>query len=312
MTNISKGWTPTRRSILKYGAGISAASILPTTRVSSATAIKKRAIPKSGEMLPIVGIGTSRVFDIGNDQAEWRERQGVLQNLFDGGGTVIDTAPSYQDAEEVIGKLLTRMKARERAFIATKVWADGLEEGREQIENSFKLLKTDKIDLFQVHNLSDTDTQLDTLSGLKKEGRIRYVGITHYLAGYNQELAAAMRKHNPDFVQLGYSLNQISTETDLLPIAKDLGIAVIVNRPYGRGSMFRQVRGRKLPNWAKEFDAKSWGQFFLKYILGHPTVTCVIPGTDKVKYMLDNLEAGRGRMPDPEMRKRMLSYWQDI
>ncbi len=153
---------------------------------------------------------------------------------------------------------------------------------------------------------------MDILRGLKKEGSIRYVGITHFRAGYNQELAAAIRKHNPDFVQLGYSLNQISTETDLLPIAKDLDIAVMVNRPYGRGSMFRKVRGRPLPDWAKEFDANSWSQFFLKYILGHPTVTCVIPGTDKVKYMLDNLGAGRGTMPDAAMRKRMLNYWQKL
>jgi aryl-alcohol dehydrogenase-like predicted oxidoreductase len=302
----------TRRTILKYGAGITVASALPSWPAIAATSILKRAIAKSGEMLPIIGIGTSRVFDVEDNTPEWRERKNVLQNLFDGGGTIIDTAPSYQDAENVIGKLLTQMKARNRAFIATKVWADGRQEGKEQIENSFKLLRTDKIDLFQVHNLSDTDTQMDILRGLKKEGRIRYVGITHYQAGYNAELAAAIRKHNPDFVQLGYSLNQISTETDLLPIAKDLGIAVMVNRPFGRGSMFRKVRGRPLPDWAKEFDAKSWGQFFLKYILGHPTVTCVIPGTDKVKYMLDNLGAGRGTLPDAAMRKRMLNYWQSL
>ncbi|NKB22289.1 MAG: aldo/keto reductase [Alphaproteobacteria bacterium] len=302
----------TRRTILKYGAGITVASALPSIPAFGASTILKRAIPNTGEMLPIVGIGTSRIFDVEDNTPEWQERRGVLQNLFDGGGTVVDTAPSYQDAENVIGKLLTQMGARNRAFVATKVWADGREEGREQIENSFKRLRTNKIDLFQVHNLSDTDTQMDILRGLKKEGHIRYVGITHFRAGYNRELAAALHRHKPDFVQLGYSLNQLSTETELLPIAKDLGIAVIVNRPYGRGSMFRNVRGRALPDWAQEFGANSWGQFFLKYILGHPTVTCVIPGTDKVKYMLDNLGAGRGALPDAAMRKRMVKYWESL
>jgi aryl-alcohol dehydrogenase-like predicted oxidoreductase len=304
--------TTTRRAILKYGAGISVASALPFWSATAATSILKRPIPRTGEMLPVVGIGTSRVFDVEDNTVEWRERRGVLQNLFDGGGTVVDTAPSYQDAENVIGKLLTQMGARNRAFVATKVWADGRDEGRQQIENSFKRLRTDKIDLFQIHNLSDTDTQISILRGLKKEGRIRYVGITHYREEYNAELAAALRKHKPDFVQLEYSLNQTTAESELLPIAKDLGIAVLVNRPFGRGHLFRKTGGRALPDWAKEIDAKSWGQVFLKFIISHPQVNCVIPGTDKVKYVTDNLGAGRGALPDAAMRKRMSKYWERL
>ena len=302
----------TRRTFLKYGAGISLASALPSWSALGATSILKRAIPRTGEMLPVVGIGTSRVFDVEENTADWRERRRVLQNLFDGGGTVVDTAPSYQDAENVIGKLLTQMSARKRAFVATKVWADGREEGRQQIEKSFKLLRTDKIDLFQVHNLSDTDTQMDILRGLKNDGRIRYVGITHYREEFNAELAAALRKHKPDFVQLEYSLNQTTAESELLPIAKDLGIAVLVNRPFGRGHLFRKTGGRALPDWANEIDAKSWGQVFLKFIISHPQVSCVIPGTDKIKYIKDNLGAGRGAMPDAAMRKRMIKFWESL
>ena len=304
---------PGRRQILRYGAALGAMSTLTPARSFAADVpLISRAIPRTGEMLPVVGIGTSRVFDIGNDRDAWRERQAVLRHLFDGGATLIDTAPSYQDAEDVIGQLLRTMGARNRAFLATKVFADGKSEGDKQIAASFRRLRTDRIDLFQVHNLSDTDTQIASLRALKDAGKVRYVGITHYRESYNEALAAALRKHKPDFVQLEYSLNQTSAEKILLPLAADLGIAVLVNRPFGRGQMFRRVRGRKLPSWAAEFGARSWGQFFLKFILSHPTVNCVIPGTDKVKYMLDNLGAGRGRLPDAALRKRMIRFWDAI
>ena len=304
---------PNRRKFLRYGAALGAAAgHAPAFSLAAAAPLIRRAIPRTGEMLPVVGIGTSRVFDIGNDRDAWRERRSVLQHLFDGGGTVIDTAPSYQDAEDVIGQLLRDMGARDRAFLATKVWADGKAEGDAQIAASFRRLRTDKIDLFQVHNLSDTDTQIASLRALKEAGKVRYVGITHYRESYNQALAAALRKHRPDFVQLEYSLNQTSAEQFLLPLAADLGIAVLVNRPFGRGHMFRRVRGRNLPSWAAEFGARSWGQFFLKFILSHPTVTCVIPGTDKVTYMIDNLGAGQGTLPDAALRKRMVKFWDSI
>jgi aryl-alcohol dehydrogenase-like predicted oxidoreductase len=305
--------SPDRRKILRYGAALGAtASFSPALSFAADAPLISRAIPRTGEMMPVVGIGTSRVFDIGSDRDEWRERQSVLQHLFDGGAKLIDTAPSYQEAEEVIGQLLQAMGARNRAFLATKVWADGKAEGDEQIAESFRRLRTDRIDLFQVHNLSDTDTQIASLRALKDAGKARYVGITHYRESYNEALAAALRRHKPDFVQLEYSLNQTSAEQTLLPLAADLGIAVLVNRPFGRGHMFRRVRGRKLPPWAAEFDAKSWAQFFLKFILSHPTVNCVIPGTDRVKYMVDNLGAGRGRLPNAEQRRRMVRFWASI
>jgi len=304
---------PNRREILRYGAALGATAILaPAPTFAADAPLIRRAIPGTGEMLPIVGIGTSRVFDIGNDRDAWRERRSVLQHLFDGGGTLIDTAPSYEDAENVIGQLLQTMGARDRAFLATKVWADGKSEGDEQIAASFRRLRTDRIDLFQVHNLSDTDTQMASLRALKEAGKVRYVGITHYQESYNEALAAALRKHKPDFVQLEYSLHQTSAERMLLPLAADLGIAVLVNRPFGRGQLFRHVRGRPLPPWAAEFGAESWGQFFLKFVLGHPTVTCVIPGTDKARYMIDNLGAGRGRLPDAGLRERMVRFWESI
>lgn len=302
-----------RRDLLRYGAAAGAmATLHPSLSVAAANTLIQRAIPKSGEKLPIVGIGTSRVFDIADDPQDWRERQAVLQSLFDGGGMLIDTAPSYQDAENVIGRLLQNMKARNRAFLATKVWADGKREGDEQIQESFRRLRTDKIDLLQVHNLSDTDIQIKSLRALKDAGKIRYVGITHYRESYNDALAAAMRRHKPDFVQFEYSLNQTSAEQQLLPLAADLGIAVLVNRPFGRGHLFRRVRGQDLPPWAAEFGATSWAQVFLKFILSHPAVTCVIPGTDKPKYMVDNLGAGRGALPDAAQRKRIMQYWETL
>lgn len=233
-----------RREVLRYGAALGASAVFaPAVSIATETPLIKRAIPRTGEMLPIVGVGTSRVFDIGNDRDEWRERQSILQHLLDGAGTLIDTAPSYQDAENVVGQLLRTMGARNRSFLATKVWANGKAEGDEQIANSFRRLRTDKIDLFQVHNLSDTDTQLASLRDLKAAGKVRYVGITHYLESYNESLAAALRKHKPDFVQFEYSLGQTSAEKYLLPLAADLGIAVLVNRPFGRGRPFRRVRG---------------------------------------------------------------------
>ena len=236
-----------RRQVLRYGAAIGVtANLAPALSHAAASPVIKRAIPGTKELLPAIGIGTSRVFDIGDDPDEWRERRDILQTLFDGGATVIDTAPSYQDAENVIGRLLQTMNARNRAFLATKVWAHGKSDGDRQIAASFRLLRTNTIDLFQVHNLSDTDTQMESLRALKAAGRVRYVGITHYRESYNDELAAALRKHKPDFVQFEYALGQTSAEQELLPLAADLGIAVLVNRPFARGSMFRRVRGQSL------------------------------------------------------------------
>ena len=304
---------PNRRQVLRYGAALTAtAACAPAFPAAASTPVIQRAIPKSGEKLPIVGVGTARVFDIGDDPAVWDQRQAVLQSLFDGGGRLVDTAPSYGEAERVVGELLSRMGARNRAFIATKVRTHGEEDGKAEIAESFRKLKTDKIDLIQVHNLRDTDTQLGTLRDLKAAGKIRYLGVTHFRPRANDDLAEVVKKEELDFVQFQYSLRERSAEEVLLPLARDRGIAVLVNLPFGRGRLFRAVKGRTLPGWAAEFGAATWAQFFLKYILSHPAVTCVIPGTDKPEYMVDNLNAGRGLLPDAAQRQRMTDYWKTL
>lgn len=304
---------PNRRQLLRYGAALGAtAALAPAFPAAANSPVIQRAIPKSGETLPIVGVGTARVFDIGDDPAVWRQRQAVLQSLFDGGGRLVDTAPSYGEAERVVGELLARMGARSRAFIATKVRTHGKEDGKAEIAESFRKLKTDKIDLIQVHNLRDTDTQLGTLREMKAAGKIRYLGVTHFRPRANDDLAEVMKREELDFVQFQYSLRERSAEEVLLPLARERGIAVLVNLPFGRGRLFRAVKGRTLPGWAAEFGAATWAQFFLKYILSNPAVTCVIPGTDKPEYMLDNLNAGRGLLPDTAQRNRMTALWKTL
>lgn len=304
---------PSRRKFLRYGSAMGAAAvIMPRLPLAADAPVIQRAIPKSGEKLPIVGVGTARVFDIDDDPAVWRQRQAVLQNLFDGGGKLVDTAPSYGEAERVVGELLSRMDARNRAFVATKVRTHGVEDGKAEIAESFRKLKTDKIDLIQVHNLRDTDTQLKTLRDMKAAGKIRYLGVTHFRPSANEDLAEVMKKEELDFVQFQYSLRERSAEKVLLPFARDRGIAVLVNLPFGRGRLFRAVKGRPLPGWAAEFGAKSWAQFFLKFILSHPAVTCVIPGTDKPQYMVDNLNAGRGVLPNAAQRMKMVDLWKSL
>lgn len=304
---------PSRRDFLRYGGALGAtATFAPSFAGAAALPVIQRAIPKTGEKLPIVGVGTARVFDIDDDPAVWRQRQAVLQSLFDGGGRLVDTAPSYGEAERVVGELLSKMDARDRAFVATKVRTHGREEGKAEIAELFRKLKTDKIDLIQVHNLRDTDTQLKTLRDMKAAGKIRYLGVTHFRPSANDDLAEVMKKEELDFVQFQYSLRERSAENVLLPLARDRGIAVLVNLPFGRGRLFRAVKGRALPGWAAEFDATSWAQVFLKYILSNPAVTCVIPGTDKPEYMVDNLNAGRGMLPDAAQRKRMTEFWKTL
>ena len=306
-----------RRSALRLGAGLSAgfglaASWTPLAAIAAEGPVITRPIPKSSERIPIVGVGTARVFDIDPNGTQMAEREQVLKELFSGGGKLIDTAPSYGQAESVVGTLLTRMKARDKTFLATKVRTTGREDGLAEINESFKRLQTDKMDLIMVHNLRDTETQLATLREMKSAGRIRYLGVTHFRPGSNDDLVDVINRHELDFVQFQYSLAERSPEERLLKAAADRGTAVMINLPYGRGRLFRAVKGKTLPGWAAEFDAKSWGQFFLKYILSHPAVTCVIPGTDKPRYMIDNLGAGRGRLPDATQRERMVAYWKSL
>ncbi len=305
----------TRSDFLKTIGGAGAAAALTSASPAlAAKPVQKRPIPSTGEKLPIIGLGTSRVFDVDKSPEERAPRKQVLRTLIGGGASIIDTAPSYGEAEEVVGDLVHELGIRNKVFIATKVRQDGKEDGLAEIKNSFKVLRTDKIDLLQIHNLVDWKTQLKTLRDLKDKGKVRYIGITHYLSHAYDELADAIAKEKFDFVQLGYSLSDVGAETRILKVAADRGTAVMVNRTFGprRGSQFRKVRGMKLPSWAKDFDCDSWGQFFLKYVLSHPSVTCVIPGTKKSKHMRDNLNAARGRMPDAAQRKQMLKFWDSL
>jgi len=236
----------------------------------------------------------------------------VLRTLFDCGGSVIDSSPMYGRAQRVVGDLLTELDAQRRAFVATKVWTEGSAGGVLQMTHSMGLLRVARVDLMQVHNLLDWRTQMATLSEWKRNGRIRYLGVTHYTCAAFDSLARIVETERPDFVQFPYSIAMRAAEIRLLPLCAERGVAVLVNRPYEGGGLFRTVCRRKLPEWAAEFDAASWGQFFLKYILGQPAVTCVIPGTAKAAHMRDNAAAATGRLPDAHARRRMIALVGDL
>ena len=270
-----------------------------------------RPIPSSGEALPVVGVGTWQTFDVGAGARARAPLRTLLTEMFAAGGTVIDSSPMYGRSEAVTGELLAELGMNERAFIATKVWISGREAGIAQMRQSMALLRTGRIDLMQVHNLVDWQSHMPTLGQWKEAGTIGYTGITHYTPGAFDDLARVMRAARPDFVQLPYSIGVRGAADHLLPLAAELGIAVLVNRPYEGGGLFRAVRRRTLPAWAAEFDCASWGQFFLKYILAHEAVTCVIPGTSKVAHLLDNAAAGRGRLPDATQRRRMVAFMSE-
>jgi diketogulonate reductase-like aldo/keto reductase len=272
----------------------------------------ERSIPSTGERLPVIGLGTSDVFDVGTDPADRKPLQEVLDILLGSGGSLLDTSPMYGRAEQVAGDLIAAGHLRTRMFIATKVWTTGRAAGLAQIEASMKLLKSPTLDLVQVHNLIDLDTQLATLRDLKRQGRVRYLGVTHYTVASHSDLERVLRNESLDFVQLNYSINVRDAETRLLPLAAERKVAVLVNRPFEDGALFGRVRGKALPFWAAEIDCESWAQFFLKFILGHPAVTCVIPATANPRHMRDNVVAGTGRMPDAAMRERMAKYLESL
>jgi diketogulonate reductase-like aldo/keto reductase len=269
-----------------------------------------RAIPSSGERLPVIGVGTWQTFDVGASPAEREPLRETLEVLFASGGSVIDSSPMYGRSEAVAGALLSGMGARDKAFIATKVWTHGREDGVRQMRRSMELLRTERIDLMQIHNLLDWRTHLATLRAWKDEGRIRYLGITHYTASAFDEMAAVMRAEALDFVQLNYSLADRAAEARLLPLAAERGIAVIVNQPFGGGGLLRSLAKTPLPPWAAEIGCDSWAQVLLKYVLGHPAVTVAIPGTAQPRHMADNCRAGTGVMPDEAMRRTMAAWWQ--
>ena len=260
-----------------------------------------RKIPSTGEAIPVIGLGTSGPFEVGASPADRAPLKEVLNGFFAAGGRLVDTSPMYSTAEGVLGELLTP-SMHERVFLATKVWTRGQREGVQQMTKSGELMKHPKLDLIQVHNLLDLDTQLKTLRAWKAEGRVRYMGITHYTVGSQPDLAKVIEREKLDFVQLNYSAGTPNAEERLLPLAADKGVAVLVNRPFEDGRMFESVRGKPVPPWAADIDATSWGQIFLKYVLANPAVTAAIPATGQVRHLEDNLAAGRGRLPDAKQR----------
>jgi aryl-alcohol dehydrogenase-like predicted oxidoreductase len=297
-----------RRSILRLAAAWGTLAFMGTDARAQATAILKRPIPRSGEMLPAVGVGTWQTFDVGTNAPERAELKEVLRLLVEGGGSVIDSSPMYGRAEAVVGDLSAEAGLRAKLFLATKVWTSGRDSGIRQMETSLRLMRAERMDLMQVHNLQDVAVHARTLREWKDAGRIRYAGITHYHAGAYAELERLVKTREWDFAQFNYSMAERDAEKRLLPLCAESGVAVIVNRPFSEGSLFPRVKGQALPAWAAEFDCASWAQFFLKYILSHPAVTCVIPGTRRTAHLEDNLQAGQGRLPDEKTRRRMVEY----
>lgn len=267
----------------------------------------RRRIPaaKNGEAIPVIGMGTWNTFDVGTDAQERAPLLEVLQLFYDAGARVIDSSPMYGHAEEVTGDLVKQLGKQADTFYATKVWTTGREQGRAQIEQSMRLLKTHRLDLLQIHNLVDWRTHATTLHTMKSEGRVRYAGITHYTVSAHSDLEAVLRAEPFDFVQFNYSIATRAAEQSLLPLCQERGIGVLINRPFEEGGLFTKVRNRKLPGYAAEIDCTSWAQFFLKFIVSHPAVTAVIPATSRVTHMKDNLQAGFGALPDAKLRERM-------
>jgi diketogulonate reductase-like aldo/keto reductase len=304
-----------RRGVLSAAIAVAAfASPLLRSRFAmAAAAMITRPIPSSGEAMPVIGLGTSQTFDVGGDAASRQPLREVLRLMLDAGGKMIDTSPMYGRAEAATGDLVTEMDVRPRVFLATKVWTSGREAGIAQMRRSAELLKSPIIDLIQIHNLLDWRTHLATLRAMKAEGKIRYIGITHYTTGSLPELARIISAEpGIDFVQCAYSLGTRAAETALLPSAAERKVAVIVNRPFEDGALFRRVRGRPLPEWAAEFDCTSWAQLFLKYIIAEPAVTCAIPATANPAHMADDLKAGVGRLPDARQRQQIRQLWDSL
>jgi aryl-alcohol dehydrogenase-like predicted oxidoreductase len=304
----------TRRKILTLAAGVSAvftfgptgAQTPPSTGTGGKT-MQTRVIPSSQESLPIVGLGTYRGFDVAPDDPAYKQLPSVLRALFEKGGTVIDSSPMYGRAEQTTGELLSIHEPRSPAFLATKVWTRGREEGIAQMEESFKLLQTDRIDLMQIHNLLDWQTHLPTLRQWKEEGRIRYIGITHYTASAYEEVEAVLKAEPLDFLQINYALDDRGVEKRILPLCRERGVAVICNRPFGGGGLLGRLKEKPIPGWAAQVGVKSWPQLALKFLLSHSAVTCVIPGTGNPRYMTENAGAGFGPMLTDAQRHQLIA-----
>jgi len=314
---MDEGFDASRRKTLRLLAaaasavwGLKARAQIPST--AAAHRLLTRPIPQSGEQLPAVGLGTAIVFDVGTTAPERAGPESVVHALISHGGTLIDTAPSYGQAESVLGDILRQDRQRQRVFLATKLERENFGNVAAGLQQSLHRLQTDRVDLLQLHNVNDPNQSLAALRALKSQGLCRYTGITTTFRGAYEAAEAVVRRERPAILEVDYAIDNRDAEERLLPAARDAGTGVLVALPFGRGRLFRLALGKPLPGWAAQFDCHSWAQFFLKWVLSHPAVTAAIPGTDKATHMIDNLGAALGRLPDAAMRARMLAYVQGL
>lgn len=313
MKNKNMNSNLTRKEFLKLtgvtaGAGLFMTSGLSNFANAQASDLLHRPIHSTGEMIPAVGLGTAQTFGEPANEEEYLMRRDTIATLIKEGGTVIDTAPTYSNAEAVVGRALDELNAHDKVFLATKTSIMGQQAGVDQNTQSFKDLRAAKFDLLQVHNLRDTDAHLETMNALKSEGKVRYVGITHFREGLNDEAVKVIENNNIDFIQCQYNMLDRTIEDSVLPAAREHGVAVMINVPFARGRLFGATAGKEIPEWAKDFGVDSWGKFFLKFIIGHPDVTVAIPGTIYTHHIVDNIGALRGRLPTEAERTRMVQF----
>ncbi len=298
-------------------AAVCAAAVLGPARLAQSAETEQRPvltrpIPSSGQMLPVIGVGTAVTYELDTGDAKFAVLVETLRAFLANGGAAIDTSPTYGRAEKTLGEIFRRIGQRDQAFITTKISTTGEQAGIDGFAASLRDLGTERVDLLQVHNIRDTDVHLRTIRRLIDQGKVRYSGITTSFANTYEEYERIMRREKLDFIQIDYALDNRKAEERILPLARDRGMAVLINLPFGRGRLFGKARGRPLPPWAAEIDCRSWAQMFLKFVLAHPAVTAVIPGTDRPEFALDNLNAARGRIPDARMREEILNYWERI
>ena len=307
--NSSRAGGISRRELLRLAFG---AGAMTFGGMAMAEALPQRPIPRTGELLPIIGLGTWQTFDVGRAEPERAPLRDVLREFVRLGGSVVDSSPMYGQSEGVVGDLTSKLGVRGRLFLATKVWTAGRDAGVRQMEESFRRLRVQRLDLLQVHNLLDWRTHLVTLRRWKEENKVRYIGVTHYTASAYAELERVLEREELDFVQLNYSIAEREAERRLLPLAAERRLAVLVNRPLAAGTLFQRVRGKTLPRWAADLGCTSWAQYFLKFVISHPAVTCAIPATSKLSHLEDNMRAGLGQVPDSPTRARMVRALDEI
>ncbi|MBX2873828.1 MAG: aldo/keto reductase [Saprospiraceae bacterium] len=309
--------TTKRREFLQLSLALGAGLCLPITASAKVMfpnkEIHKRLIPGTKEALPIIGMGTWQTFDVGEGEDQRSNMRSILKAFHEMGGRVLDSSPMYGRSEDVLGDLAADLNLLGKFFMATKVWTQGRSRGIDQMNSSMSKMRTKPMDLMQVHNLVDVRTHLDTLRKWKDEGKIRYIGLTHYVVSAHDDLERLIKSEKDlDFIQINFSIGTRNAAQRLLPAAQDHGVGVLINRPYEGGSLFRKVKGKALPGWAKEGDINSWGQYFLKYIVSHESITAAIPATTKLHHLKDNMGAAYGRLPDVKTRKEMVTYLESL